>query len=178
MDRMDGPDITPDSCKGCAIVDRRNFLRDAGVAVASVLVALGALPGQAAAAPLEFIAPLSGGREDKTYPLPAKDGTQIDKDNQTIITRWQNKVYVFSLACPHQNTALHWFEKEHQFECPKHHSRFEADGIYLKDSGRATRNMDRFAVRKDGNNVVVNLDKLYQEDEDEAAWKAAFVASE
>jgi hypothetical protein len=50
------------------------------------------------------------------------------------------------------------------------------DGIYLKDSGRATRNMDRFAVRKDGNNVVVNLDKLYQEDEDEAAWKAAFVA--
>jgi hypothetical protein len=31
------------------------------------------------------------------------------------------------------------------------------------------------AVRKDGNNVVANLDKVYQEDEDEAAWKAAFV---
>ena len=28
---------------------------------------------------------------------------------------------------------------------------------------------------KDGNNVVVNLDKLYQEDDDEAAWKTAFV---
>ena len=83
---------------------------------------------------------------------------------------------MFSLACPHQNTALRWYEKDQKFECPKHHSRFELDGVYLKDSGRATRNMDRFAVRKDGNNVVVNLDKLYQEDEDEAAWKAAFVA--
>ena len=164
------------ACRDCAVLDRRGFLRDASLAVASVLVALGAVPSRASAAPLEFITALGGGREDKSYPIPAKDGTQIDKDNQTIITRWQNKVYVFSLACPHQNTAIRWYEKEHQFECPKHHSRFEVDGIYLKDSGRATRNMDRFAVRKDGNNVVVNLDKLYQEDDDEAAWKAAFVA--
>ena len=176
---MDGKDVPAgerNGCQGCAIVDRRDFLRDAGLAVAGVLVALGALPSLAAAAPLEFVTSVGGGREDKAYPIPAKDGTQLDKENQTIITRWQNKVYVFSLACPHQNTALRWSDKEHQFECPKHHSRFEADGIYLKDSGRATRNMDRFAVRKDGNNVVVNLDKLYQEDEDEAAWKAAFVA--
>ena len=83
------------------------------------------MPSGAAAAPLEFITALGGGREDKSYPVPAKDGTQIDKDNQTIVTRWQNKVYVFSLACPHQNTAIRWYEKEHQFECPKHHSRFE-----------------------------------------------------
>jgi Rieske Fe-S protein len=178
MDGLDAPENERDECRGCALVDRRSFLRDASLAVASVLVGLGALPSSAAAAPLEFVSALGGSREDKAYPIPAKDGTQIDKDNQTIITRWQNKVYVFTLACPHQNTALHWYEKEHQFECPKHHSRFEADGVYLKDSGRATRNMDRFAVRKDGNNVVVNLDKLYQEDEDEAAWKAAFVTLE
>jgi Rieske Fe-S protein len=170
------PDGEHAACRDCAVLDRRGFLRDASLAVASVFVALGAVPSAASAAPLEFITALGGGREDKSYPIPAKDGTQIDKDNQTIITRWQNKVYVFSLACPHQNTAIRWYDKEHQFECPKHHSRFEADGSYLKDSGRATRNMDRFAVRKDGNNVVVNLDKLYQEDDDEAAWKAAFVA--
>jgi nitrite reductase/ring-hydroxylating ferredoxin subunit len=176
MDQTNGPDADKDACRSCAFVDRRNFLRDAGIAVASVLVALGALPSQAAAAPLEFISALGGGREDKTYPIPTADGTQIDKATETIITRWQNKVYAFALACPHQNTALRWYDKEHQFECPKHHSRFEADGVYLKDSGRATRNMDRFAVRKDGNNVVVNLDKLYQQDEDEAAWNAAFVS--
>jgi len=176
MGNSEVPETERESCRSCVVLDRRNFLRDASLAVVSVLAALGAMPSVAAAAPLEFVTALGGGREDKSYPLPAKDGTQIDKDNQTIITRWQNKVYVFSLACPHQNTALRWYEKEHAFECPKHHSRFEVDGIYLKDSGRATRNMDRFAVRKDGNNVVVNLDKLYQQDEDEAAWKAAFVA--
>jgi hypothetical protein len=43
------------------------------------------------------------------------------------------------------------------------------------DRGRATRGLDRFAVRKDGNNVVVNLDKLLQEDENEAEWKVAFI---
>src|SRR6185312_12619971 len=147
--------------------------RDAGRLAAGVLVALGAAPRDAHALPIEFISPVTppitppigGGREDKAYPIPAADGTQIDKDNSTIVTRWQGKVYVFSLACPHQNTALKWSEKEGGFECPKHHSRFVADGSYIKDSGRATRNMDRFAVRKDGNNVVVNLDKLFQEDE-------------
>jgi hypothetical protein len=30
-------------------------------------------------------------------------------------------------------------------------------------------------VRKDGNNIVVNLDKAYQEDDNEAQWKAAFI---
>jgi hypothetical protein len=55
MDSTDAPDAERDACRGCAIVDRRNFLRDASVAVASVLVALGALPSGAAAAPLEFV---------------------------------------------------------------------------------------------------------------------------
>jgi nitrite reductase/ring-hydroxylating ferredoxin subunit len=171
---MDGPH-EDDACRGCALVDRRDFLRDAGVAVVSVLVALGAAPRTAAAAPIRFIAALGGSREDKSYPLPAADGTQIDKSNEVMIVRWQGKVYGFSLACPHQNTALKWSDKDHQFECPKHHSRFQPDGVYIKDSGRATRGLDRFAIRKDGGNVVVNLDKLYQEDDNEAEWTAAFV---
>jgi Rieske Fe-S protein len=156
-------------------VDRRDFLRDASVAVVSVLVALGAAPRSAAAAPIRFIAPIGGSHEDKAYPIPAADGSQIDKSNDVIITRWQGKVYAFSLACPHQNTAIKWSDKDHGFECPKHHSRFEPDGLYIKDSGRATRGLDRFAVRKDGNNIVVNLDKLFQEDDNEADWKTAFV---
>ncbi len=164
-----------EGCGGCALVGRRDFFRDAAAAAAGVLMALGASPARALAEPVEFIRAIGGGLEDKSYAIPGKDGTQIDKDNSTIVTRWQGKVYVFSLACPHQNTALKWSDKDGGFECPKHHSRFVADGTYIKDSGRATRNMDRFAVRKDGNNVVVNLDKLFQEDEDEAQWKTAFV---
>jgi Rieske Fe-S protein len=165
----------PDECDGCALVARRDFLRDATVMAAAALVGLGATPALAAAAPIDFVSPIGGERQEKTYPIPAADGTQIDKGNDAIITRWQDKVYAFALACPHQNTALKWSAKNNQFECPKHHSRFTPDGIYIKDSGRATRGLDRLAIRKDGNTVIVDLDKAFQEDESEAAWRAAFV---
>jgi nitrite reductase/ring-hydroxylating ferredoxin subunit len=158
-------------CEGCPLVPRRDFLRDAALA----LVGRGLLPAAASAMPVEFVSSLGGTRADKVYAIPAKDGTQIDKDEETMITRWQGKLFVFALTCPHQNTALKWYEKDNQFECPKHHSRFSPDGVYIKDSGRATRGLDRFAVRRDGNNVHVNLDKLYQEDDNEAEWKAAFI---
>ena len=124
---------------------------------------------------MTFISPIGGTRDEKAYPIPAADGTQIDKGNDAIITRWQGKVYAYALACPHQNTELKWSDKQHEFECPKHHSRFTPDGIYIKDSGRATRGLDRLAVRKDGNNIVVNLEKAFQEDDNEAQWKAAFI---
>jgi nitrite reductase/ring-hydroxylating ferredoxin subunit len=163
------------SCNGCALVARRDFLRDAGLMAVGMLVTLGATPARAAAASMGLASPVGGSREEKSYAIPAQDGTQIDKDNGTMITRWHGKVCVFSLACPHQNTALRWHDKDTEFECPKHHSRFDPEGNYVKDSGRATRGLDRFVVRKDGNNVVANLDKLLQEDEDEAAWKTAFV---
>lgn len=165
----------PSDCDGCPLVPRRDFLRDASLFAAGVLVALGAIPSAAAAAPVEFVSSLGGSRADKVYALPAKDGTQIDKDEETMITRWQGKLYVFAMTCPHQNTALKWYDKDNQFECPKHHSRFSPDGIYIKDSGRATRGLDRFAVHREGNNVHVNLDKLYQEDDNEAEWKTAFI---
>ena len=162
-------------CDACPLVPRRVFLRDTGLLAAGVLVALGAAPLTASAAPIEFVTALDVSREEKSYPVPAKDGTQIDKNNDTIVTRWQGKVYAYGLACPHQNTALKWYDKDNQFECPKHHSRFTPEGVYIKDSGRATRGLDRFAVRKEGDNVVVNLDKLYQEDDNEAEWKVAFI---
>jgi Rieske Fe-S protein len=166
-------------CEGCPLVPRREFLRDASAIAAGILMALGASPARASAAPLGAIAAGGGGgggrRDEKSYPIPGKDGSQIDKDNGVIVTRWEGKVYAFSLACPHQNTAIRWYDKDGKFECPKHHSRFEPDGFYIKDSGRATRGLDRFAIHKDGNNVMVNLDKLYQEDDDETEWKAAVV---
>ena len=164
-------------CEGCPLVPRRAFLRDAAVAAVGMFVALGASPAKAAAMPIEFVSALGGGKEDKSYAIPAKDGAQIDKQNETMIARWQGKVYVFAMTCPHQNTALKWSDTDSQFECPKHHSRFMPDGVYVKDSGRATRGLDRFAVRKDGNNVVANLDKLFQEDDNESDWKVAFITA-
>ncbi len=36
--------------------------------------------------------------------------------------------------------------------------------------------MDRFAVAHEGGNLVVNLDKVFEQDRDAAGWKSAVVA--
>jgi Rieske Fe-S protein len=81
--------------------------------------------------------------------------------------------YAFALSCPHQNTALRWADAEHEFQCPKHHSKYQPDGTFI--TGRATRNMDRYAISRQGGNVVVDFDTLYRDDEDPKGWTAAAV---
>src|SRR5579884_1798277 len=154
----DAPD-----CAGCDVPEsRRRFLRDAFVSVAGALVAVGMSRASALAMPLEFTEGTRHANQTVSYPIPAADGAQIDKKNEVILVRWQGAVYAFNLSCPHQNTALHWDDEAHQFQCPKHHSRFQPNGDYIPDSGRATRNMDRLAISRAGANVAVNLDKMYQ----------------
>jgi len=155
---------------------RRRFLRDSVLRVAGALVAVGMTRTAAFAMPLELTAAARSAGSKRSYPVPIGDGAQIDKDNDVILVRWQNAIYAFNLACPHQNTALKWDDRDHGFQCPKHHSRFTPDGSYVADSGRATRSMDRFAIQRDGNGgVMVDLDNLYQEDTDGPQWAAAVV---
>jgi Rieske Fe-S protein len=82
-------------------------------------------------------------------------------------------IYAFALACPHENTALRWRPQDQRFQCPRHESKYQPDGTFL--SGRATRNMDRFALRLDGQKIVVNLAKLYQSDRQKTEWEAAVI---
>jgi len=166
------------SCDGqdCFLpTTRRRFLRDSFLSVAGALVAVGASRATAMAMPLEFTESLRANGSTRSYATPVADGAQIDKDNDVILVRWQNAVYAFGLACPHQNTALKWDDRDHTFQCPKHHSAFQANGEYIAGSGRATRNMDRYAIQSQANGIVVDLDKLYQEDEDGAQWAAAVI---
>ena len=166
-----------EDCVGdCSLpASRRQFLRESFVAAATALVAVGMPVSSALALPLEVIEGARGSDQIVPYAIPAADGAQIDKKNDVILVRWQNAVYAFNLSCPHQNTALRWEEGDKQFACPKHHSRFEPTGDYIEDSGRATRNMDRFAITRDGGNVRVNLDKLYEADKDTTEWTSAVV---
>ena len=164
-------------CNSCPIdPERRELLRVAGAALAS-LGFLGLLPHAATAAPLRIIRALTAApsdrRDEKRYPLPAADGVSIDKDNGVIVARAAGKVYAFALSCPHQNTALRWNADDKQFQCPKHKSRYREDGEFIE--GRATRNMDRLVVRKEGALLVVDVDSLIQQDEHPAEWAAAFV---
>jgi Rieske Fe-S protein len=105
--------------------------------------------------------------------IPASDSVNIDHKAQVILVRAQGHVFVFNLACPHQNAAVKWLPADARFQCTKHNSKYTPDGVYL--AGRATRNLDRFAVRRDGNFVVADLDRLIQSDKDAAGWAAAMI---
>lgn len=154
-------------CEGCTGgSSRRTFLRDAAIALGAV----GLAAERAAALPVRLLTGLArAGRV--TYPLPVRDGALIDEANQVILVRWQNAVYAFSLACPHQRTALRWNEAESRFRCPKHKSTFEPDGALV--SGKAKRPMDRHPLSRSGEDVEVDTTKLLKATDDVAAWKAA-----
>jgi Rieske Fe-S protein len=164
-------------CGGCPLMEdhgRRAFLRDAAGYIAAgiaALATLGASTAQAQALPVRWITALGVRGDERTYPLPATDGVNIDRRESVIVARWQGMVYAYSLACPHQNTALRWNAGDAQFQCPKHHSKYRPDGTFIE--GRATRGMDRFAIRVDGETIFVDIDKLYRQDQDAAEWKAA-----
>jgi Rieske Fe-S protein len=163
----------PGPCPGCGLHDRREFLRDAAAAAVAALTAIGVRPTVAAALPIRLASALVRGEGPPSYPVPAADGVQIDRDNEVILVRWQSAVYAFNLSCPHQNTALRWDGADARFQCPKHHSKYQPDGTFI--SGRATRNMDRFTLRLDANTIIVDVDAMHKSDEDQAGWSAAVV---
>lgn len=139
---------------------RRVFLGDAAAGAAAVLGILASLGS-------------SGASGERRYAIPSADGVTIDAGESVIIARVDGAVYAFSLACPHQNTALRWDADRRGFHCPKHHSLFRGDGTLIE--GRAKRSMDRFAIRRDAVDVLVDLDRLYQQDTDPGPWAAAVV---
>jgi nitrite reductase/ring-hydroxylating ferredoxin subunit len=161
-----------DDCRGCRL-SRREFVQDVFMVAAGALAASSLVSSQAMALPLSALAELKADGTEHSYPLPAQDGASIDRDNQVILVRYQSHVYAFALSCPHQNTALRWLEAEGRFQCPKHHSKYQPDGVFI--SGRATRGMDRYEVRREGDVVVVNLDKLFHDDKDPAGWLSAAI---
>ena len=151
---------------------RREFLTTiSGVALAA-LVGGDAASAEVVYAVTDMIG-LEVGPTQKSYPLPAGDGATIDKGTGVILVRLQGKVIAFNLACPHENTALRWKPAVARFECTKHDSKYSADGTYI--GGRATRNMDRLRITRDGANVVVDLSSLVKSDAQPAEWKAAMI---
>jgi nitrite reductase/ring-hydroxylating ferredoxin subunit len=144
----------------CGEAGRRDFLKQAAALVSGALaVAAGS--------------PLAARGAELTYPIPAADGAVVDRDNGVILVRYQGKVFAFNLSCPHENAAVRWKAAVGRFECSRHDSRYEPNGAYT--SGRATRNMDRFAVRRAGDTVVVDIARLIQSDTQKAQWEAAAV---
>lgn len=151
-------------------LDRRGFLKSCSFVAAAALAA-GATGASAQALPTRWTNALEGDDAPLTYPLPATDGVEIDRDHSVMLTRYHDHVYAFSMICPHQRAAVKWLDDKQIFQCTKHKSKYTEDGIYV--SGRATRSLDRFPIRIDGAKVIVDVDNLLREDKDAAGWKAA-----
>lgn len=154
-----------DACNECSLhrdgTTRRVFLQEAGgglIATLLVSIAIGA----------------RAGTTEKRYPIPPSDGATIDRDAQVLLVRYQNHIVALALACPHQNAAVKWLPSDGRFQCTKHDSRYTPDGVYT--SGRATRNMDRFPITRDGATVVVDVSRVYRSDQDAAGWGSASLA--
>src|ERR1044071_6272935 len=110
-----------DPCTECVLhSSRRDFLR------ASAAALLGSMT-------IGWVDALARNGGTISYAIPASDGAQIDKANEVILVRWQANVYAFSLSCPHQHTALRWKEADQRFQCPKHKSKYQPDGVFISD---------------------------------------------
>jgi nitrite reductase/ring-hydroxylating ferredoxin subunit len=114
--------------------------------------------------------------DERSYPIPQVDGVTVDRDAQVILVRQQGRLYAFNLSCPHQNAAVRWVANGARFQCSRHDSRYTPDGTHT--AGRATRNMDRFPVRRDGGTVLVDVSRIIRSDQDPAGWAAASVSLE
>ena len=168
-------DQLPARCTACAGADsRRDFLKQAALVISGALIDVvgGAVP--AAALPVAAGSAIGSSGAELTYPIPAADGATVDRDNGVIVVRFQGKVFAFNLSCPHENAAVRWKAAVNRFECSRHDSRYQPDGTYT--SGRATRNMDRFPVKRAGDTLVVDVSKLIQSDTQKGQWEAAAVA--
>ncbi len=154
-------------------LSRRSFLCAATCALGGAVVAL--LPVDLRALPVHTVDGVpTGNAAERAFPLPAADSVNIDRATSMILVRAQSKVFAFALSCPHEHAAVKWVPKDGRFACTKHDSKYLPDGKYI--SGRSTRSLDRFPIRKDGANVVVKLDVVFRSDVDAAGWAAAEVA--
>jgi nitrite reductase/ring-hydroxylating ferredoxin subunit len=110
---------------------------------------------------------------ERAYPIPSADGVTLDRDAQLLLVRYEGRVFALALTCPHQNAAVRWLPKDGRFQCSRHDSQYRPDGTYM--SGRATRNMDRLPIRRDGASVLVDITQIIRADQNASAWAAAAV---
>jgi nitrite reductase/ring-hydroxylating ferredoxin subunit len=165
------PPVEETSCEGCS--SRREFLGRLSLGAVAAALALEIGAGCADAFPVTFASGTQLPNNQRSYPIPSGDGATIDRTDEVIVARLHQEVFAFNLACPHEHTALRWRQEDMRFQCPRHGSKYQPDGTFI--SGRATRNMDRFAVQRSGDTVVVHLNRLYRSDQQAAQWSAAVV---
>ena len=166
--------MTDISCAGRCPIDRARFLRTTAITALAGIAGTPLLADTAFAQSVGSIAPTQTHGKLLTYALPAKEGALIDADNGVIVARVRNTVYALSIICPHRaTTSLEWIPDTKEFHCPKHDAHFQSDGELI--DGRPDRAMDRYAVRRAGQSIVVDTAAVFQQDTAHDAWSRAVV---
>lgn len=171
--RQDSCEHTDAAGAGCEDgTGRRTFLKEGLMALAA-LTALGATASNLHALTRDYATGRADGATVR-YPVPAADGVTIDSDNKVIVARFQGSIYAFGLECPHRGTNVTWQAGQNRFYCPKHKSTFQPGGAFIE--GKAERGLDRYAITREGNEIVVDTAVLIREP-DAAAHAAAKVTA-
>lgn len=155
------------------VSSRRDFLKSSGACVGATFAVCGLLPEHLRALPVNMVEGVPVAAE-QAYPMPAADSVNVDGKKGVILARSAGKVYAFSMTCPHERAAVKWVAKDSRFACTKHDSKYRPDGTYI--SGRSTRSLDRFPIRRDGAQVLVNVDLVFRVDKNKDGWEKAVIA--
>lgn len=83
------------------------------------------------------------------------DGWKVVSEKSTawVVKRADGQVVAFGPQCTHLGCAYHWVDDKDQFLCPCHTSLFGIDGDVK--FGPASRALDRYETRLEGNNLLV-----------------------
>jgi nitrite reductase/ring-hydroxylating ferredoxin subunit len=162
------------SCEAACPIGRARFLRATALAALAGLAGTALLADPVLAQSVGSLAPTRSRGKVLTYAVPAKDGALIDAGNGVILARVTNTVYALSVVCPHRaTTTLEWLPDAREFHCPRHDALFRPTGELIE--GRPDRAMDRYAVRRIGQNIAVDTAALFQQDTAHDAWSRAVV---
>ena len=151
---------------------RRAFLGSAGGCLGATMAACVLRPIELRALRFTIVDSTHAGQE-RAFPIPSCDSVTIDRQSSAIVVRLHGRVFACAPACPHEQAAVKWVTKAARFQCTKHDSIYTPEGAY--HSGRATRNLDRFPIRRDGTQVIVRLDQVFRSDLHPAEWTSATV---
>jgi cytochrome b6-f complex iron-sulfur subunit len=76
-------------------------------------------------------------------------------------------IYALSTICTHLGCNPNWLEGDRKFKCPCHGSGFQISGINFE--GPAPRPLERFAIKRDGDQIIVDKSRKFQYERGE--WK-------
>lgn len=149
-------------CNRLVDTGRRQFLRGGLVATAgaaaSTVMGTHEAAAQTALARVDYPANRLANIADLTVNEPLDVGYP-DPDSPGVLLKLgqpvqggvgpDGDIVGFSILCPHKGWLLSYSGEDRSFNCPGHHSRFDAEAGGQQIWGHATNNLPQFALRVD-----------------------------